>query len=165
MELIKIGKTGKTHGLKGHLKVHIDEFYLNDFMDMKIIFIDKLPYFILNKDINHTQQAILLLEDVDSKEKAHRLQGKEIFAKDDDLTEILDEETHQYLIGFELHDKTLGKIGKIENIIEMPFQIMAVIINENKEILIPLNEDFILNVNEKQKKINMQLPEGLLDVF
>ena len=107
-------------------------------MDMKIIFIDKLPYFILNKDINHTQQAILLLEDVDSKEKAHRLQGKEIFAKDDDLTEILETKNTPIPHRFELHDKTVpGKLEKIENIIEMPFQIMAVIINDNKEILIP----------------------------
>lgn len=69
MELIKIGKVLKTHGFKGHLKVFIDEFYMNDFEDMKAVFINNLPYFILSKDINSEAQAIILLEEVDSKEK------------------------------------------------------------------------------------------------
>ena len=86
MELIKIGKVLKTHGYKGHLKVFIDEFYMDDFEEMKAIFINNLPYFIVSKDINSDAQAIILLEDIDNKEKAHPLQGKYIFAKDDVLT-------------------------------------------------------------------------------
>ena len=68
MELIKIGKIGKTHGFKGHLKVLIDEFYMQDFEDMKVVFIQQLPYFILHKDINTTSQVIILLEDIDTKD-------------------------------------------------------------------------------------------------
>ena len=70
MELIKIGKVLKTHGFKGHLKVFIDEFYMHDFEEINAIFINQLPYFIQSKDINSDAQAILLLEDIDSKEKA-----------------------------------------------------------------------------------------------
>jgi len=165
MELIKIGKVLKTHGYKGHLKIFIDEFYMSDFEEMNAIFINQLPYFIISKDINSDSQAIILVEDIDSKEKAHPLQGKEIFAKDDDLTEILDGEEYDELIGFEIYDKTIGNIGKIEAIIEMPFQFLAKVLVDKKEILIPLNEDFILNIDEKKKTIEMRLPDGLLEIF
>lgn len=165
MELIKIGKVLKTHGYKGHLKVFIDEFYMNDFEEMSAIIINKLPYFIASKDINSASQAILLLEEVDSKEKAYSLQGKDIFAKDDDLTEILDGEEYDHLAGYEITDKTTGKVGIIDEIVEMPFQFLAKVIKDKKEILIPLNDDFILVIDEKKKVVEMNLPDGFLEIF
>ncbi|HMV15042.1 MAG TPA: ribosome maturation factor RimM [Chitinophagales bacterium] len=164
MELIKIGKIAKTHGFKGHIKVYIDEFYMNDFEDMQAIFINQLPYFISKKDINSNSQAILLLEDIDTKEKAQKLQGKEIFAKDDDLTEILDGNEYDELINFIFMDKSSGKNGKIIEIIEMPFQFLAKVQFEDRETLIPLNDDFILSINRKKHIVEMCLPEGLLDI-
>ena len=152
MELIKIGKVLKTHGFKGHLKIYIDEFYIDDFEDMAAIFINQLPYFIVSKDINSDNQAIILLEDIDSKEKAHPLQGKDIFAKDDDLTEILDEEPYNDLVGFVIADKNVGIIGEIAQIIELPHQFLAQVFKEKKEILIPMNEDFILQIDENKKR-------------
>ncbi|MBK9328679.1 MAG: 16S rRNA processing protein RimM [Sphingobacteriales bacterium] len=165
MELIRIGKVLKTHGYKGNLKIYIDEFYMDDFEELSIIFINNLPYFITSKDINSESQAIILLEEIDSKEKAHPLQGKDIFAKDDDLTEILDEEEYAHLAGYELTDRTAGTIGTIEKIVELPFQFMAQIFRDKKEILIPLNDDFILKIDEKKKIVEMKLPDGFLDVF
>jgi len=164
MELIKIGKVAKTHGFKGHLKVYIDEFYMADFEDIKAIFINNLPYFIINKDINSDSQAILLLEDINTKEKAQRLQGTPIFAKDDDRTEMLDGEVYDCLVGFEMYDIAAGKIGIIEEIMEMPFQFLAKIKKDDKDLLIPLNDDFIILIHEDQKRIEMQLPEGLLNI-
>ena len=165
MELIKIGKVLKTHGYKGHLKIAIDEFYIADFQEMAAIFINQLPYFITSKDINSDSQAIILLEDIDAKEKAHPLQGKDIFAKDDDLTEILEEEPYNDLVGFTITDKNLGIIGEIAEIIELPHQFLAQVFKEQKEILIPMNEDFIINIDENKKTIEMQLPDGLLEIY
>ena len=165
MELIKIGKVLKTHGYKGHLKIFIEEFYMNDFGDMSAIFINQLPYFIQSKDINSNTQAIILLEDIDNKEKAHPLQNTTIFAKEDDITEIYVEESYDDFVGFTISDKTLGLIGEIAQVIELPHQFLAQVFIEKKEILIPLNEDFILKIDENKKTIDMQLPDGLLDIF
>lgn len=165
MELIKIGKALKTHGYKGHLKIAVDAFYMDDFEDMKVIFIEQLPYFIVSKDINSDAQAIILLEDITTKEAAHTLQGKAIFAKDDDLTEILEEDPYNDIIGYTMHDKTHGEIGKIESILEMPQQYLAQVFKETKEILVPLNDDFVREIDDKKKTVSVDLPEGFLDVF
>ena len=165
MELIKIGKVLKTHGYKGHLKIFIDDFYMDDFEEISAVFINQLPYFIISKDINTEKQAIVLLEDIDNKEKAHPLQGKDIYAKDDDLTEILEEEPYHDLAGFTISDKNMGIIGEITKVLELPHQFLAQVFKDEKEILIPLNDDFILNIDEKKKLIEMQLPDGLLDIF
>lgn len=169
MELIKIGKALKTHGYKGHLRVFIDEFYMDDFEEMKAVFINELPYFILSKDINSDSQAIILLEEIDSKEKAQLLQGKDIFAKEDDLEDILEDDPYNEIIGFSMEDKTSGNIGIIETIVEMPKQYLAKVLKseegKNREILIPLNEAFIIKTDKKKKIIYVDLPEGFLEIF
>ena len=165
MEFIKIGKVLKTHGFKGHLKIYVDEFYMNDFLDINSVIINNLPYFISSKDINSNSQAIILLEDIDSKEKAQKLQGKELLAKEDDLTEILDGNEFDDIVTYEILDKNYGKIGKINEIVEMPFQIMAKVTYKEKPILIPLNDDFITLINDKKKTVEMQLPDGFLEIF
>jgi 16S rRNA processing protein RimM len=165
MELIKIGKALKTHGFKGHLKVFIDAFYMDDFMEMKALFIDNLPYFITYKDINSDSQAIIALEDINSKESAFLLQGKDIYAKEEDLAEILEEDPYQELIGYTMEDKQLGKIGEIVAILEMPQQFLAQILKEGKEVLVPLNDVFIQKIDTNKKLVYTKLPEGLLDIF
>ncbi|MEM6699798.1 MAG: hypothetical protein AAF599_15455 [Bacteroidota bacterium] len=56
-------------------------------------------------------------------------------------------------------------IGVIEEVIEMPQQEMAVINYKDKEVLIPMNEDFILEILEEEKILKVELPEGLLDLY
>ena len=165
MEFIKIGKVLKTHGFKGHLKIYVDEFYMNDFEDINSVIINNLPYFISSKDINSNSHAIILLEDIDSKEKAQKLQGKELLAKEDDLTEILDGNEFDDIVTYVILDKNYGEIGKINEIVEMPFQIMAKVTYKEKPILIPLNDDFITLINDKKKTVEMQLPDGFLEIF
>ena len=36
---------------------------------------------------------------------------------------------------------------------------------DNKEVLIPLSEDFITEVDEQNKKIAFDLPPGLIDIY
>ncbi len=165
MELIKIGKALKTHGFKGHLRIFIDEFYMDDFKAMKAIFIEQLPYFILAKDINSESQAIISLEDINSKERAFLLQGKDIYAKEEELSEILEEDPYKELIGYTMEDQQIGKIGEIVEILEMPQQYIAQILKEGKEILVPLNDTFIQKIDDRKKIVFTQLPEGLLDIF
>lgn len=169
MELVSIGKVLKTHGFKGHLKVFIDPFYMEDFEAMKALFIEQLPYFIRTKQISSDEQAIILLEDIDTKEKAHPLQGKAIFAQEDDLSEIIEEEVYKDLEGFLAEDQHIGKLGKIEQVLEMPQQFLAQLYLESagkrKEILIPLHDDLIVKIDEQKKTILFNLPDGFLSVF
>ena len=47
---------------------------------------------------------------------------------------------------------------------EFPQQLMAVVEVEKKEILIPLNEQLISDIDKENKIILMAIPEGLLDL-
>ena len=51
------------------------------------------------------------------------------------------------------------KITKVE---QYPQQLMAIVIHEGKEILIPLAEAYIEKIDIEKEQIIMTLPEGML---
>ncbi len=165
MDWIRIGYTGKPHGLDGEIKILLDEdYYIEDIVENGMFFIlekgQYLPYFIENIRGGH---LITKIEDMETKEDVSKIAKKPIFLKEEDLIprEIEEEET---LVGYTIHDVNLGEIGEIEHIEELPQQEMAILERNGKDILIPLNDSFILRLDEEKKTILMELPEGLLDL-
>lgn len=67
------------------------------------------------------------------------------------------------LLGFLLIDENLGEIGRVEELIEMPMQLLFKTTFQNKELLIPAVEPIIQWVDEDTKEIGLDLPDGLLD--
>ncbi len=172
---INIGFTQKSHGLEGELKVVVEDRYLEDFMKNERIFVEvkgsKVPYFIEN--VRGKGAMILKLEDVEDKDAAFVLQSRKIFLREQDLIpekerefEVEEEEGMKYLflVGFTMEDKTAGLIGVVTEVVEMPQQEMAFMKYKGKDVLIPLNEQLIVEVQKKEKKLLVDLPEGLLDM-
>lgn len=166
-----IGFTKKTYGVKGELKLNIEDKYLEDFAQADVLFLGiagrRIPYFV--EYINFDNPFTIKLEDFDSKESAIDLTGKEIFMRATDLLkeeekvfEVVGNLVFEKYVGFEIHDETLGKIGQIEDIIEYPQQEMAALTYQEKEVLIPMNEQLIVNIDDKGQVIIMDLPEGIL---
>ena len=171
---INIGHTRKTHGVQGEMKINIEDRYLEDFLKNERIFIDikgvKVPYFVAS--VRGKGDLILLLEEVTSKEAAFALQSREIHLREADLIpdherelEIEPEETLAYahIVGFKLVDQTLGEVGVIREVLDMPQQEMAFLDYQGREVLIPLNAQFIVSIDEKSRTVQMDLPDGLLD--
>lgn len=174
-QYINIGYTKKTHGIGGELKLVVEARFLEDFLKNERIFLDvkgvKVPYFVAN--VRGKGEMILKLEEVDSRESAYALQSREVFLREQDLIpdharefEVEPEETLEYehLAGFLLIDKTAGEVGRIEEVLDMPQQEMAFLQYKGREVLIPLNGQFITSIDEKGKKILMDLPAGLLEM-
>jgi 16S rRNA processing protein RimM len=169
--LIKIGATQNPHALKGELKVFIEEEYEDDFLNIDTVFLTlagrNVPYFI--ESIRGGNAMIVKFEDVDSIEAATKIAKKALHIRMADM--IPEEErvveevsSFDYLQGYMMVDKTIGQLAVIEEVIEMPQQEMAVIQYLGQEKLVPLNDRFILSVDDKTKILTVDLPEGLLDL-
>ena len=62
-------------------------------------------------------------------------------------------------------DKIKGEIGNVTKIdFNRPQPIIYVESSSNNIILIPFVKEFIVNINKKNKLINVDLPEGLLEI-
>ncbi len=49
------------------------------------------------------------------------------------------------------HDQEHGELGTVDEIIEMPHQLLARVTYKEKEMLLPLNEQTMLKVDRKGK--------------
>lgn len=173
-QYITIGRTRKAHGLSGELKMSIEDRYLEDFMKNERIFLEvkglKLPYFI--DSVRGGGELIVKLEEVDDRDAATVLQAREIMLREQDILteeerefEVEEEQGLQYehLTGYLMIDNERGEIATITEVLEMPQQEMAFLTYKGREILIPLNEQFVQRVDADQKRVYMDLPDGLLD--
>ncbi len=168
---VEIGKTGKTHGLKGELKLAVDEFFLEDLLSAKALFVDirgrKTPYFI--EAVRGGAAIIIKLEEVNTLEEATLLANKAVFLRESDVAELPDPEDegleYGFLAGFALYSPTGEKLGAIESIEAYPHQEIAVVrTKDEREVLVPLTEQFIVEIREKEKTVVMDLPEGLMEM-
>lgn len=168
---VSIGFTRKTHGVKGELKCSIEEDYKAIILKKGRVFLDqkgrKVPFFV--EEIRGAGEPIVKFEDIDNREDALLLQSREIFLPENDLpvnfvVEDEDELAYAFVVGFRLLDQTVGLIGEIEDVVEMPQQEMAVVQYKGREVMIPLNEQFVLAIDEEKQEVKVDLPDGLLNM-
>ena len=171
MNYIQIGFTRKTHGIGGELKVIVEEPFEDLFLDADRVFLDikgiKQPFFI--KTVRGGGDLIVLFEDVANREEAQLLQSRGIFLPENEipqeaLVEPDDGLEYGHIVGYLLADQTLGEIGKVDEVLDMPQQEMAVVRYQGREALVPLNALFVVSVDDAAQQVLVNLPEGLLEL-
>ena len=169
MEFTNIGFTKKCHGITGEIKISIEEVYEDLFLSAERVYIDlrgsKLPYFIEN--VRGGGELIVQFEDINTRDKAALLQSKPVFLPTSEIpANVKPVETQQYayVVGFILADRTAGEIGIVESIIDLPQQEAALIVYKGRDLLIPLNDQWLISIDKKAKRIFADLPEGLVDL-
>ena len=157
--LLQIAKVLKSNGTDGGLLIGCRDILPEEIDQEEPVFIEfdglPVPFFILDLSKRGSQKAIVHLNDITSLKYAEEVVGKEIYA-DASLYEDIDADADlSALVGW-----TLKGVGQISDYIDIPGNPCIEV--EGK--LIPLNEDFIVSIDENQRIIEMNLPEGLLDV-
>jgi ribosomal 30S subunit maturation factor RimM len=83
--------------------------------------------------------------------------GNDIFIEDNASDHTEDADIEQ-LIGFKLLDEDGKEKGIITNFYEFTANICLEI---NNSIMVPLHEDLIISISQKDKSITMKIPKGL----
>lgn len=171
MEYFKIGKLVATYGFKGDIVLQHSMGKKTSFKGLETVFIEDrqdsfLPYFVQDCKIKNDGEVFIKLEGYDTKEKAHTLLQKEIWFTDADFKKFAKSSAPISLLGYSIYDDE-KLVGEIIEVIEQPHQLLCkVIIHDNGvEALIPLHEEFLEKVDKKAKKVYVNLPEGLLDIY
>ena len=166
MNTEEIGYISKTHGLKGHVILRLNEYTQID-EDIKSVFLDhngsQVPYFIEECRPNN-MGYILKLETIDTVDTSKKLIGKKAFALTDFIIE--DEESLNEFIGYAIIDTRLGNIGNISEVDEKTDNVIIKVIHPSGvEIILPFNDDFIVEIDDDLKTIEFNAPEGLVEMY
>lgn len=164
-----IGKIVSTFGVKGEIVL---QHHLGDGINPKklqVIFIEEatgkfLPYFIKDIKIRSEKELLILLDGIDAPEKAKLLLKKQVWLPEQEVKSQASNDAPISLLGFQVFDKK-KLLGKVLEVIEQPMQILLRLEYKGSEILVPLNESTLINIDHKKEKITVDLPDGLLDIY
>lgn len=167
-ECYQLGKITKPFGFKGQVVMFLDVDCPDDYAELDSAFIDikgnLVPYFFKIENINGNK-AIATFEEL-KPEEAQALVGHEMYLPLDMLPKLTGNQFYFHeVVGFRVIDEEHGDIGVIQSIIEYPAQPLFQIDKDGTEILIPVIDPIIKDVNRMLKTITIDAPAGLIDLY
>ena len=160
----------KPHGLKGEVTVSIDTEMPNDFTSLDILFLNLkgqlVPYFIDSVSVKGNK-AFVKFNEINTLEQAEIISKSTLYLPKSARPKAAKGEFYtDEVSGFAVEDENHGLIGTVRAVVQAGRQRLLSIeaANKEKEILIPVNNVFIKNINRQKAKITVSLPEGFLDL-
>lgn len=165
----KIGKIADAHGIKGEISIFVfsgDVSWLKELHELFISRKGELEKHKILKKRAHKNGFVCLLENFEDRNKAEEYKGREVWIDSCLLVSKPGETLFLIeILGFEVVDSVQGQIGQISAFSSNGPQDLLVIKKENqKEIEIPFVKEFVQEMDFENKKILMNLPEGLLEI-
>ena len=168
-EVYKIGLFNKPHGIHGELQfTFTDDIFDRVDCDYLICLLDGIfvPFFIEEYRFRSDSTALVKLEGIDTAERARMFTNVEVYFPVKHAEEAEDGElSWNFFVGFRTEDVRHGELGEVVEVDTTTVNTLFVVEQEDgEELLIPAQEEFIVEINQEKKLITVELPEGLLNL-
>jgi 16S rRNA processing protein RimM len=165
---ILLGKITKVHSYEGAVTVRAEKNISDNISEMESVFIETdgrpVPFFIEYIDQPDNRTLRIKFSDYDSDDKVKEFIGCNIYLTETNSATVPHDDFLN-LKGFEVLSDEDKSLGIITEIIENPGQLLLNIRSgSGKEILLPLHEDLIKEIDADKKRIVMIIPEGIEEV-
>ena len=164
-EVYKIGRIGKTHGVKGEVTFNFDDDVF-DRVDAEYLILEVdgilVPFFMEEYRFRSDSTALVKFVDIDTQDRARELTNCDVYflrkLADNDEEEI----SWSFLVGFNIIDANSNKtVGRIASVDDSTINILFCL---EDDTLIPASEDLITDIDKENKTITIALPEGSLEL-
>ncbi|MGG7036335.1 MAG: ribosome maturation factor RimM [Flavobacterium sp.] len=169
-ECFYLGKIAKKFSFKGEVLIYLDTDEPELYEEMESVFVEfnknLVPFFIENSSLYKSDFLRVKFEDVDSEEEADEIMGCGIYLPLSMLPKLEGNQFYYHeVVGFEVVDKRLGNVGIIQSVNDTTAQPLFEVLKGDVEILIPMIDHFLVEIDRKNKKVIMDLPEGLIEMY
>ncbi len=164
---LEIGVVSKAHGFEGAVKIELRGVVSLKLKPKEPLFLridQKLVPFFITAVQQGDQYLVCSFEDVNTQDSAREIAGYKVFAreksvKSDPLLNL------GLLEGYTVTDKEAGPLGTITSVVESNKQSLLIMHYKFSEVLIPVNEDILLNADPVKRVLHVDLPDGLLSLY
>ena len=168
MSFKKIGTILKPFGLEGRLLIRLENVDTEFLCSLKNVYWGHGSTVEEVSEISslsiRPQKIILGLKQVTNRHEADKLRKATLFVPSEMIPEIEDPNTgYTRYVGYEIRDLQGNFLGEILRVESWPVQDMLIVQRGEKEIMVPLTDDFLVDILEDKQEFIMDLPEGLLD--
>ena len=165
-----LGKIAKKFSFKGEVLIYLDTDEPELYENLESMFVEcgkhLVPFFIENSSLHKNDFLRVRFEDVKNEEEADALLGNHVYLPLKMLPKLSGNKFYFHeVIGFEVEDKRLGIVGEIQSINDSSAQPLFEVLNDGVEILIPMIDHFLVKIDRENKKVIMNLPEGLIEMY
>jgi|TARA_B110000438_G_scaffold137689_1_gene133011 16S rRNA processing protein RimM len=167
-DLVPLGKIIKPHGIRGEVKVRLyncdsETLKMGQSVWVKSEGNDPIIYVIEKLNLQ-SDKSRLKFKNVNDRNSAELLRDFTLSVCRDEFPETVDEEFYLVdLIGFNVIDQAGKKVGKVSDIMENPANDILMILDGDKEHLIPMVDDFVTLFDFEKKQVTINLIDGLID--
>ena len=170
-DLTTIGYIKKTFGFSGQVSLNL-AVEIKDFKQFpKFLWFMRygkpVPYLVESFKVNKDGSVILSFEDINDEEAAQAFKNESCFTEEAHYDKFFEsEESYEYLMNFKVIDHEAGYIGTLVDVLENQNGHDTLQLDfEGKEVLIPFVDELIASIDEEKSEIQVNLPEGLLDLY
>jgi 16S rRNA processing protein RimM len=169
-ELFLLGKIVRTFGSKGEVIIQFDAELLTLIKKLESVFLklneNLVPFFIEYTHPRSRNQVLVKFMDDDNTDEAFSFTGCEVYIP----SGLIPRQKRTKLFSFEIEgyrviDVNHGETGIVSAILELPQQSLLSVDSNGKEILLPIVEDFIKEVDRRNRIIYTEAPEGLIELY
>jgi 16S rRNA processing protein RimM len=165
-----LGYVAKLHGFKGEVSLFLDVTNPEDYQTLDAVFIEingqLSPFFVESFKLKNKGFAAVKFEGVNSENDARLLLRKNLFLPAQILPKLSG--THFYdheVVGFTVIDLNYGEVGKLASIVDLQVNPLIQIMKGEKEVLIPLIEGVVVELDRKKKIMTINAPAGLIELY
>lgn len=167
-DVYKIGIFNKPHGIHGELSfTFTDDVFDRVECDYLICLLDGIfvPFFMEEYRFRSDSTALVKLEGVDTAERARMFTNIEVYfpaqhAQDAGPGEL----SWDFFVGFRVEDVRHVELGEVVEVDTSTVNTLFVIEKVGEELLLPAQEEFIVNIDRMHRVITVNVPEGLLSL-
>jgi len=171
-ECAKVGLIAKTHGVNGEVVVRADAGFCADDLCYEYLLLEidggLVPFYVEEIRVKSDEEVLAKFEFINTQDDARRLNSCNVYISREWIeanNDTTNNTSTGFLIGYYATDKQHGNLGTITDIDNQVGANPLFIIEHNgKELLVPITDEFIENINDKDKKVTFNLPEGLIDL-
>lgn len=163
---ILIAKITTAHGIKGLVKLHYYGEDVNDTESYNPFYTSQSGHDTLTIHVKNAIKNgyVASVEGVNDCNQAEELRNTELFIEENSLAKPDDDEFYQKdLIGCDVfeNDKKIGKVTAIDNF--GAGDLLDIRPLSGQSFYLPFKDEFVGEVNIQQKRIEVHIPEGLLE--
>ena len=164
-----LGKITKPFGYKGEVDIFLDVDEPKNYAKLDAVFVELkgqlIPYFIDSIRLKNNH-AVVKFQDVTT-ENVQTLIGAKLYLPLAALPKLSGNKFYFHeVIGFVMKDIEHGEIGILETVMDNgPQPIFQIKHPSGKEVLIPILDEFIVEVNRENRSITTNAPEGLVEFY
>lgn len=165
----KIGFIRKTHGVQGELVLEYEPEFEESVAEANRFFLEidglLVPFFVATDGLRFKSAKTVLVQFdwINSETQARRLAGSSVYLFHDEIIEEEDDRSTPQFLGYHLQDENAQEVGVITAVDNYSGNMVFTLNANNREILVPFNEELLLEMDDDNQIIRLRLPDGLLD--